>query len=48
VREDLEGLARRRPALVLGGALALGLLAARFFKSSKRHRTGAGDRYARA
>jgi hypothetical protein len=49
VREDLEGLARRRPALVLGGALALGLLAARFFKSSKRRQTGrAGDPYARA
>lgn len=35
-RDDLEGLARRQPALVLGGAFALGLLGARFFKSSKR------------
>jgi hypothetical protein len=49
VREDLERLARRRPALVLGGALALGLLAARFFKSSERRQSGrAGDPYARA
>ena len=31
---DAEGYARRQPALVLGGAFALGLLAARFFKSS--------------
>jgi hypothetical protein len=35
-RQDLERLARRRPALVLGGALALGLVTARFLKSSKR------------
>jgi len=31
---DAEGYARRQPALFLGGAFALGLLAARFFKSS--------------
>jgi hypothetical protein len=31
---DLEGLARRQPALVFAGAFALGLLAARFLKSS--------------
>ena len=31
---DLEGLARRQPALVFGGAFALGLIAARFLKSS--------------
>ena len=36
VRQDLEGLVRRRPALALGGVLAIGLLAARFFKSSER------------
>jgi hypothetical protein len=35
VREDLEDITRRRPALVLGGAVALGLVAARFFKSSE-------------
>lgn len=31
---DLEGLARRRPVMVIGAALALGLVGARFFKSS--------------
>ena len=31
---DIEGLARRQPALVLAGAFAIGVLAARFFKSS--------------
>jgi hypothetical protein len=45
-RQDLEGLARRRPTLVLGGALALGIVAARFLKSSKRVRRG--DPYAGA
>ncbi|HEY7634314.1 MAG TPA: hypothetical protein VH763_02110 [Gemmatimonadales bacterium] len=35
-RDDLESLARRQPAWVLGGAVALGLLGARFFKSSRR------------
>src|SRR6202165_1335074 len=32
-----EGLARREPAMFLGGAFALGLLGARFLKSSGRH-----------
>jgi hypothetical protein len=41
-REDFERLARRRPTLVLGGALALGLVAARFLKSSKRGRASSG------
>lgn len=31
---DIEGFARRNPAVFLGGAFALGLLAARFIKSS--------------
>jgi hypothetical protein len=31
---EVEGFARREPALFLGGALALGLLASRFLKSS--------------
>lgn len=33
-RTDLENLARQRPAVVIGAALGLGILAARFFKSS--------------
>jgi hypothetical protein len=33
---DAESLARRQPALFLGGAFALGLIAARFLKSSSR------------
>ena len=43
--DDLEQLARRQPALVVGGAFALGLLAARFLKSSERkiHDTDATD-----
>ena len=43
IREDLEGLARRQPALVLGLGFALGLLGARFFKSSGRHAAGGYD-----
>ena len=31
-----EGFARRQPALFLGGAMALGLIAARFLRSSQR------------
>ncbi len=34
---DTEGFARQRPVVFVGGALALGLLAARFLKSSKRN-----------
>jgi len=40
IRQDLEGLARRQPAVMLGVGFALGLLGARFFKSSERHATG--------
>jgi len=38
MRNDLESLARRQPALILGGALVLGLIGARFIKSSERGR----------
>jgi hypothetical protein len=34
IARDLEDLARRQPAVVFAGAFALGLLAARFLKSS--------------
>ena len=34
IGRDVEGYARRNPAIFLGGAFALGVLAARFFKSS--------------
>jgi hypothetical protein len=33
---DVENFARRQPALFIGGALALGILAARFLKSSSQ------------
>ena len=42
MRTDLENLARRQPALVLGGALVLGLIGARFLKSSQRERNFRG------
>ncbi|HUR94201.1 MAG TPA: hypothetical protein VMY76_06430 [Gemmatimonadales bacterium] len=35
-RNDVEGFARRQPAVAVGVALALGLLGARFLKSSQR------------
>jgi hypothetical protein len=38
MRADLENLARRQPAIMLGGALVLGLIGARFLKSSQRDR----------
>jgi hypothetical protein len=34
--DDVEGFARREPALFLGGAFAIGLIAGRFLKSSPR------------
>ena len=37
VVRDVERFARREPLLFLGGAFALGLLGARFLKSSARH-----------
>jgi hypothetical protein len=49
MKQDLENLARRQPALMLGGALVLGLIGARFLKSSERgrerRRIGAGRDY---
>ena len=36
MREDLENLARRQPAVMIGGALVLGLIGARFLRSSER------------
>jgi hypothetical protein len=50
MRQDLENLARRQPALMIGGALVLGLIGARFLKSSERRsggRFGDGQRYGR-
>jgi hypothetical protein len=43
IRQDLEGLARRQPGLVLGVGFAIGLLGARFFKSSERQSGGGHD-----
>ena len=36
MRQDLENVARRQPAIAIGGALVLGLIGARFLKSSER------------
>ena len=48
MRTDLENLARRQPALMLGGALILGLLGARFLKSSQRsNQVRGGSQYGR-
>jgi hypothetical protein len=41
---DLERVARERPTLFLGGAFLLGLLSARFLKSSERGGDGSGLR----
>jgi hypothetical protein len=40
---DLEGLARRRPAVLIGGSFATGMLLARFFKSSGERATWSGS-----
>ena len=40
---EAESFARRQPQLFLAGGLALGLVAARFFKSSARHHNGNGQ-----
>jgi len=50
MRQDLENFVRRQPALMIGGALLLGLISARFFKSSERRRDrrfDEGQRYGR-
>ena len=41
---DVEGFARRQPALFFGGAFALGFLAARFLKSSGNSHNGGSNR----
>ena len=41
---DLEGLARRRPAVVFGAAFALGVIGARFLKSSEQRAEVGGSR----
>jgi hypothetical protein len=43
MRADLENLARRQPAIMIGGALVLGLIGARFLKSSRRDRLDRGS-----
>jgi hypothetical protein len=35
--QEVEGFARRQPAVFVGGAFALGVLGARFLKSSQRN-----------
>ena len=45
--QDAQHFARRRPAVFIGSAFAVGLLGARFFKSSRDRENGssAGGRY---
>lgn len=43
IARDAESFARRNPAIFLGGAFALGILAARFFKSSPTPSIGQGS-----
>ncbi len=45
IRNDLESLARRQPAIMIGGALVLGLIGARFLKSSQRERFNRGPEF---
>jgi ElaB/YqjD/DUF883 family membrane-anchored ribosome-binding protein len=44
VREDLERFARQQPTVAIGVALAVGMLGARFLKSSPRRGGGASPR----
>jgi C-terminal processing protease CtpA/Prc len=48
MRHDLENAARRQPAIAIGGAIVLGLIGARFLKSSARRRERRGGGYAGA
>jgi hypothetical protein len=45
-RDDAENIARRQPGVAIGVALAIGMLAARFIKSSQR--SGGGSSSSRA
>ena len=45
VMGDVETFARQRPSLFVGGALALGLVAARFLRSSSSHSADANTSY---
>jgi hypothetical protein len=40
--DDAQQFARRRPAVFIGSAFALGILGARFFKSSRERQTNTG------
>lgn len=42
---DAQGLAKKRPAVFIGSAFAIGLLGARFLKSSRDRQTGDSDVY---
>jgi len=46
-RRDAENFARRQPAVAVGVALALGLIGARFLKSSQKSSQGGGGSYDR-
>jgi C-terminal processing protease CtpA/Prc len=48
MRHDLENAARRQPGIAIGGAIVLGLIGARFLKSSKRRPERQGGGYAGA
>ena len=45
VFRGIEGFAKRQPGFFLGGAVAVGILAGRFLKSSSRRSVSVGDRY---
>lgn len=45
VWSGVQSFAKREPALFLGGAVAIGILAGRFLKSSSRRSVDVGDRY---